>query len=304
MATTTALPDPRLSPALLTLTMALTWTLAGSGCGRPDVAPPARPATPTTTAPALVPALSPPVDPGADRGFVGVVVAGESVAVEPRIEGRILEVLVKPGDRVTRGTPLARLDLRAAGHQLASARAALADATRRLSRRRKLARLRPDAVTVEEMDGARREVLQERARVAELRAARDESTVRAPFDGTVADRYLLPGGLCGPGRPLLRLVGQGEARVRFAIPEEHASQVKLGTQLKIFVGAVAAPLAGRVSGISPEVDAASRTVHAAATLEPAAESSAEGQPSLTTGLVARVFPVQARADVGPSAWAP
>src|SRR5688572_9077416 len=78
-------------------------------------------------------------------GFVGVVVAGESVAVEPRVEGRVRELLVRPGDRVSAGTPLARLDVSAAVHQLASAKAALADATRRLSRRRRLARLRPDA---------------------------------------------------------------------------------------------------------------------------------------------------------------
>src|SRR4051812_16415 len=75
-------------------------------------------------------------------GFVGVLLAGESVDIEPRSEGRIDEVLVKPGDRVLRGAPIARLDVRAIVHQLAIARAALAGASHRYTRRR----LVPEAV--------------------------------------------------------------------------------------------------------------------------------------------------------------
>jgi RND family efflux transporter MFP subunit len=236
---------------------------------------------------ALVPVAAPPAAPRPApppaAGFVGVIVAGEWVEVEPKVDGRVQVVLVKPGDRVARGALLARLDVAASVHELAIARAALAEASRRFARRRRLVRGASGAVTAEELDAARRELLQERARVLKLQAARAEANVTAPFAGTVIERYLSPGALAGPGRPVLRLLGQGEPRVRFAIPEEQAAAITQGSAVTVLVGPGALPVRGRVTGVSPEVDASSRMVFAAATLE------AGSALPLSTGLSARVF---------------
>ena len=70
-----------------------------------------------------------------------MVVAGEAAEIEARVEGRIEAVFVQPGQTVARGAPIARLDHQAATHELAAARAALTDASRRYSRRRRLARV-------------------------------------------------------------------------------------------------------------------------------------------------------------------
>jgi RND family efflux transporter MFP subunit len=223
---------------------------------------------------------------GADSGFLGVVLAGEWADLAPRIDGRVQAVLVRPGDPVRRGQPIARLDATAARHELAIARAALDEAARRFARRTHLARTTPDAVTVEELDGVRRELLQARARVAEVAQARGEASLRAPFDGTVAERYLSPGALAGPGRPVVRVVGQGLPRVRFAIPEERAGAVALGSGVRIQLPSAGRPFTGEVTGLSPEVDASSRMVYAAATVD----GEAAGDPRLTTGVIARVFP--------------
>jgi RND family efflux transporter MFP subunit len=223
---------------------------------------------------------------GAESGFIGVVVAGESAELEPRVEGRIEEVFVRAGDTVRRGQPIARLDRKASEHELAIARAALVEASRRLARRAKLARGRAAAVTPEEVDVARRDLLQERARVAKLTEARDEARLVAPFDGTVAERYLSAGALAGPGRAVARLIGPGVPRVRFAIPEDRAGSLAVGTRVTIELVAPGGPLGGEVSGLAAEVDASSRMVYGAATLE----EPARRDPRLTTGVIARVFP--------------
>ncbi len=231
-----------------------------------------------------------------DPGFVGVVVAGEAAEIEARVEGRIEAVFVQPGQTVVRGAPIARLDHQAATHELAAARAALTDASRRYSRRRRLARV-SRAIAAEELDGVRRELLQERARVARLQEVKANALVTAPFDGTVVSCYLSAGALAGPGRPIARLMGRAEPRVRFAIPEERAAAVALGSPVHIRVVPGGRTLAGTVSGVSPEVDASSRMIYAAATLVDPGPPTA----GLTTGLVARVYPA---ASGGPVPTAP
>jgi RND family efflux transporter MFP subunit len=265
-------------------TLAIAFAAASFGCGDRSLPPP-----PLALATAPAPVMSAGIGAGAGaRGFIGVVVVGESVEVEARVEGRIEDVLVKPGDRVARGAPLVRLDRLAAAHELTGARAARNEAQRRLGRWRRLRRIRPDAVAPEELDRARRDAIQARAEVAKLEAAQADATVRAPFDGTVAERYLVPGALAGPGRPVLRLVGAGVPRVRFAVPEDLDARARAElapgrlVEVRVLTGR---RLHGRISGLSPEVDAASRMVFAAATLE-ATPADAGG---LSTGLVARVF---------------
>jgi RND family efflux transporter MFP subunit len=238
------------------------------------------------TPPAVLAAAHPkslPIAVTQDPGFIGVVVAGEAADLESKVEGRIEAVFVKPGDKLRKGTPIARLDTEASRHELAAAQAALRDASRRLERRRRLFRGRDGAVTAEEVDTVESEVAQESAKVARLKAAVADANPVAPFDGTVAERYLAPGALAGPGRPIVRLVSEGEPRVRFAIPEERAAKVKIGTPVEIKIATPPLRLAARVSGLNPEVDSSSRMVYAIATLKQMPSAR------LGTGLIARVF---------------
>lgn len=279
----------RRRPAGPSLRLALVAALSAAACQRsPSFAPRA------VLTPASAPASSgeSPHQP-ADPGFIGVVVAGEWAEIEAKVEGRIEEVFVRAGDEVTRGAPIARLDIEASEHELAIAQAGFNEASRRLARRRKLGRGRLAAVTAEEIDQARREMLEAKARLAKLSQARDHALVTAPFAGTVAERYLAPGALAGAGRPIVRLVGRGEPRVRFAIPEERAGAVKVGSLINVTIAPSGVAARGKVTGLAPEVDVSSRMVFAAATLEapttPATSGASAGPEPLSTGALARVF---------------
>jgi RND family efflux transporter MFP subunit len=244
------------------------------------------------TSPALPSAAAQPADQPADPGFIGVVVAGEWAEIEAKVEGRIEEVFVRAGDLVRRGEPIARLDIEGSEHELAIARAGFTEASRRLGRRRKLARGRLAAVTPEEIDQARREMLEARARLAKLTQIRNQALVTAPFDGTVAERYLAPGALAGPGRAIARLVGRGQPRVRFAIPEERAPTVGVGSTVNVTIAPSGRAMQGQVTGLAPEVDVSSRMVFAAAILEPTPAAPGASADPLSTGLMARVFVIK------------
>jgi RND family efflux transporter MFP subunit len=224
-----------------------------------------------------------------DPGFLGVVVTGEATDIEPTVEGRIRAVLVKDGESVARGAPLVRMDVETAAYDLDMAQAALIEARRRFGRRQRLAR--SGAAAAEELDSARREMVQGRTLVAKLRRALAASTVVAPFAGRVAERFLPPGALAGPGRAVIRLVGRCAPSVRFAIPEERAGELALDAPVSIEVAPAGQRLPGKVTGLSPEVDASSRMVMAVAALD-----AGPGAPgALTTGLIARVWPAGAPA---------
>ena len=226
-----------------------------------------------------------------DDGFVGVVIAGEAVQIQPKFDGRIDKVMVKVGDRVAAGDVIARLDQRTLAADLVVQKSSAAAARARLRRRIPLARGALRAITPEELESARYEVVREREKVRQLEQAVAESVVRAPFAGTIAERYLADGALTGPGKAIVRLLGQAQPRVRFAVPEDAAAGIAPGTPASVhFRTSPATFAAGTVANVIPEVDPASGMI--IATADVVAEDNVAYR--LSTGVMARVF-------IGPSA---
>ena len=218
--------------------------------------------------------------------FFGVVLTGDTILIEPKVEARVLKVRVRVGESVRQGALIAELDRNGRDQELLSARAAVRDAKRRYARRAALARGDEATVSVEELDAARTQLAQERGRLGVLEAALAETRLLAPADGTISEVYLAAGALTGPSKPLARLIARrDDVRVRFAIPEAQAGAVARGDQVEVRVPSLAVQARGNVVGVNPEVDVASRMIYAVANLE--LPATARG---LTTGVVARVRP--------------
>ena len=154
----------------------------------------------------------------------GYVVARRQATVAAEVTGKLIEVNVEEGQRVTEGDVLARLDdateqaqLALAQAQLAASRSALAETEARLENaRRTLARQRDlmarDLTSQAEVDLAETEVDSLAARlanqreqvgvaasqVAVQRQRLDELTIRAPFSGVVIARAAQAGEMVSP----------------------------------------------------------------------------------------------------------
>ncbi|ATB42786.1 hypothetical protein CYFUS_008265 [Cystobacter fuscus] len=230
--------------------------------------------------------------PGAQQPILGVVIPNDSVDVSARFDSRLEQVDVEVGQSVHEGQVLARLDTRSLQRELAAAEAALqgsraeehaislalseAHANRRPSftpRALKLgvySREELDRMSDEEsaaaarMQAARVQTLQRQAQVTGLRQHLEDATLVAPFAGVVTSRLVGPGTHLSAGQPVLRLLGSGEWRVRFAVTEEEAGDFQPGAlvELKVLQGELS--LQGAVESISPEVDAAARLLFATA----------------------------------------
>lgn len=266
---------------------------------------------PSVVPPVAAPAESRPAPSREGPGFIGVIVAGGSVDISAKFDGRLEQVAVRVGDRVRKGDVLARLDVQPVQHELAIASAEL-EAMRAEEEIAKLAlqaaqesqqrgggeklialgamseeeqaRLRfAEKTAAAKAAAARAQVQSREAQVEQLKLRLAEATVRAPFDGTVSMRYLDPGTLVTSGRPLVHLLADGDQQVRFAIPESLAPGVAEGAPVLLDVPGAPARLEGRVENLAPEVDSASRMVLAIASV-----TQRPGQ-RLPQGTVVRVW---------------
>ncbi len=172
--------------------------------------------------------------------FPGVVAAARESDLGFETGGRIADMRVDVGDRVSAGDRLAALDTRALEAQLASARAQAVEARANAD----IARTTLDRQTVMLERGhisqQRLDEVAASARAAEARADAadaaadavavqlDLAVIEAPFDGVVTRRVIDEGAVVGPGAPVLRLVETSRLEARVGLPLSRAQRLEPG----------------------------------------------------------------------------
>jgi RND family efflux transporter MFP subunit len=222
------------------------------------------------------PVLIVPVERGTITGtvtYTGSVLPLNEEDIYPRVTGRIVEMLVYPGDPVRPGQVLARLDsvelsskVREAEAGLAAARAnrvqaekelaamvaeagyarAVADRTARLFNtgavsRQELENDSAAAVAVEaKVDAARARIEAATSMLAQseavLRTAttvRDYVTIVASSPGYVVKRLVAPGVLVQPGMAILKVAQIDRVRLQANVGERDLSSIRVGSAVQV-----------------------------------------------------------------------
>ncbi|WP_372592501.1 efflux RND transporter periplasmic adaptor subunit [Guyparkeria sp.] len=218
----------------------------------------------------------------ADRpALVGEVVAETSATAGFQVGGRISERLVRRGQRVEAGEPLARLDARDLRARVDSARserdqaraeATLArqelDRTRDLFERTVASRQALDQA-VSRQQAAESQVASAEARLSEARNALDYAELPAPFTGVMVELLADVGDVVAAGQPVLRLAADEGRLVEVAVPERRLSG--LPDTAVAWLEADAVEMEARIDSVAGAADPASRTFAARYRLEPAAD---------------------------------
>jgi RND family efflux transporter MFP subunit len=114
---------------------------------------------------------------------------------------------------------------------------------------------------------SRRQVLAEReADLALARALLEDTAIRAPFDGAVAERLADPGDFLQVGTSVVRLVRLDPLRVRLDVPERAANELRPGELVRVEVEGHPEGLAGPLVRLSPEIGALDRLLRVEAEL--------------------------------------
>jgi len=185
--------------------------------------------------------------PGASESasFDGVVEAVRQTVMSAQVSGAVVAIDVKVGDVVKTGQVLARIDARAAEHNVAasdalvlSARATLDVATKEFDRQKLLFEKKYTSQAALERAEAQFKATQAQvsAQLAQAGAARTQSgffVLRAPYGGVIADVPAVLGDMAMPGRPLLTLYDPASLRVTASIPQTEIARIAAGKAAKV-----------------------------------------------------------------------
>jgi len=210
---------------------------------------------------------------------VGSVEAINSVAIKSRVDGQLLESLVKDGDVVRKGQLLFRIDARPAQAALAQANAALAkdEAARDLARAQVL-RYQPIAekhfISADQMQqyvtaesAAAASVKVDQANVEAMKLTLGYTDIHAPIDGRAGRILVQAGNLvkANDTQALLTINQLAPIFVSFALPGQDIDRVRAAQAKGVLaVKATGDGIDGRISGelsfVDNAIDPATNTV--------------------------------------------
>ena len=196
---------------------------------------------------------------------IGTVAAVQGVTVSADLPGTVYRIAFDSGKWVRQGEVLVELDTRQERAQLAAVEAQRDLAGVNYSRRQGL--LKEGIISREDFDTAAAVQNETEARVGEIRATIERKTIRAPFSGVLGLRQVNLGQYLSAGDPIVPLQSLNPVYVNFGIPQQEASQAKIGRPVRISARDLAGPeFGGRVTAVDSVVDPATRNIQVQATL--------------------------------------
>lgn len=155
---------------------------------------------------------------GGRLSYPAKVAANQRVNLAFQVDGPLIEVKVKPGDKVKTGDLLARLDPRDYESELKVKKAFLTEAKSDFERYQKL--VKSGAVARADFDKRKRnyEVAKSKLKIAEK--ALKDTYLKAPFDGTIAGKFVEENQNVNAKQEIFSLQDDSEIDISVNIPEQ------------------------------------------------------------------------------------
>lgn len=196
---------------------------------------------------------------------VGSLVAVQGVMVTAELSGKIVRIAFEPGTHVKAGDLLVQQDTSSEAAQLRAVEANVTLARLNLERLKKLLERR--TVAQSQYDNAEAQYKEGVAQADATRAAIAKKNIRAPFAGRLGIRLVNLGQILNEGEPIVSLQSIDPIFVNFSLPQQQLAQVQTGLTVRVTSDALPGEaIEGRITAISPEVDAATRNIRIQATV--------------------------------------
>lgn len=195
----------------------------------------------------------------------GSLEAVQGVTVAAELSGRIVNIAFEPGSRVKKGDLLVQQDTSSERARLRAAEATLALAKADLERKKALIESR--TISRSAFDNAEAQYKQALAEMDNIRTIIEKKTIRAPFSGRLGIRLVNLGQILNEGDPIVSLQSLDPIFVNFFLPQQHIAMVKDGLPVRVKTDALREEdAAGKITAISPQVDAETRSIRVQATV--------------------------------------
>lgn len=189
-----------------------------------------------------------------------VIEATKQATVATQVAGRIVDVRVEAGQRVSKGQVLMRIDAREAAESVAAAKAQLMQAEANYQRTLNL--FKQKFVSQAALDAAEAQLKSARAQAGAAGAGASHATVTAPITGIVAQRHAELGDLAMPGKPLVTVFDPHGLRAVASIPQYKLKEAQAAASARVELTESRRWLDGVRIEILPTIDAQSHTATA------------------------------------------
>ncbi len=159
----------------------------------------------------------------------GELVAKDQVELKAETSGKLVKLYAKDGQKVSKGTLLAKLDDSELQANLKSASAALELAQKKAARTKTL--YEKDGATAEELESAESAVESATAAKELILAQLKKTEIRAPFSGTLGIVAVSEGAWMTSGTALVNLTNTSEIKVEFNLPQRFSHSLKIGDRI-------------------------------------------------------------------------
>lgn len=184
------------------------------------------------------------------RVFSGVVQPSDTTQLSFEVTGKVQEVYFELGEGFEKGQPLAKLDqinyelaVKEREGQLSEAKARLLESRRDFERKSDL--VKDGAVSKSQFDisksqfeTAKDQVDIAKARLGMAKEDLDDTTLKAPYKGTVAARMIEPSQRVSPNMAAFTVQGDNGLEVSVLVPESLLSSISIGKVASIEIPAV------------------------------------------------------------------
>ncbi|PWH84978.1 efflux RND transporter periplasmic adaptor subunit [Brumimicrobium oceani] len=179
--------------------------------------------------------------------------------------GLIKSILVKEGQKVSKGQVLARIDTEILASNIKELQTQLEFAEYNLEKQNQL--FDRGVGTEFELKSAKNQVAALRSQLNTVQTQSSKSTVRAPYSGVVDEIVTFVGEMASAQSPILRLVNNDEMRVTGNISEHYLKTVKEGTEVEIFVPTLRDTFNLKISSVGKYINPTNRTFRVNADIE-------------------------------------
>lgn len=196
---------------------------------------------------------------------VGTMVAVHGVTVSADLPGTVDKISFDSGRSIRKGDLLVELDTRQERAQLAAIEAQRDLAKINHARMQQL--VGEGVISRMEYDRATAEQRQTEANVADIKAAIERKTIRAPFSGALGIRQVNLGQYLSAGSAIVPLQSLDPIYVNFSVPQQVAGEMRIGRTVLLTVDNLPGlEFKGRINAVDAVVDEATRNLQVQATV--------------------------------------
>ena len=202
----------------------------------------------------------------------GTLKASQMAMVKARVAGELMDLVVREGDKVQAGQVIARIDPtefqareRQAKQQADAAQAQVDIAQKQFDNNQALVAqgfISQTALqnSMATLNGAKATHMAAMAALEVTRKALEDTTIRSPISGQIAQRLAQPGERVALDGRVVEVVNLAQLELEVALPAADASLVRPGMTAQMKIEGLEDPVTAKVLRINPTAQSASRSV--------------------------------------------